>query len=160
MAPAKTFHGARALFQIVDPSGVTQTVGIFNNCSYSLVYDVQPVFVLGRFSPAELGYVAQNAVQASCTGWKVLNHGAHQDGKVPHLQDLLNHEYLELQIVDRQTNVPVAKIHSVRPTGYSTTITARQLTEITVNFVGLLVDDESQPANAESVVPAGTGDLP
>ena len=43
----------------------------------------------------------------------------------------------------------MAKIHSVRPTGYSTTINARQLEEVTVTFRGLLVDDEDT-TNAES----------
>jgi hypothetical protein len=36
----------------------------------------------------------------------------------------------------------------VRPTGYSTTISARNLEEITVTFVGIFVDDESTQ-NAE-----------
>ena len=35
-----------------------------------------------------------------------------------------------------------ATIHQVRPTGYSTQISARQLEEISMTYVGLLVDDE------------------
>lgn len=154
--PAKVFHGARALFQIMDPLTGPKILGIFQNVSYALTYDVSPAYVLGRYSAAELGYTAMEPVQVTATGWRVINHGPHADSKVPHLQDLLLHEYIELQVLDRQTNLPIAKIHSCRPTGYSETITNRQLADITVTFVGLLVDDESG-ANTESV-PAG--DLP
>lgn len=152
--------GARALFQIVDPNTGPLTVGIFNSCSWGLAYDTADIYVLGRYSADEIIYTAQETVRVSCSGWKVVGHGAHQDAKVPHLQDLLNHQYIELQIVDRQTGQTIAKIHSVRPEGYSTSLSARQPEEITVTFKGLLVDDESQPANAESVTAVGTGDLP
>jgi hypothetical protein len=160
MSPPKVFHGARALFQILDPNtGQPQTVGIFDNCSYSLTYDVQPAFILGRFSPAELGYTAQEPVNITCSGWRVINHGPHQDGHVPHLQDLLLHQYITMQVVDRQTGNPIAVFNSVRPTGYNTSIQARQLETMTLNFMGLLVDDESGD-NAESVTPVPAADLP
>ena len=159
MAAPKVFHGARALFQIVDPNtgqSTATTVGIFDNCSYSLTYDVQPAFILGRFSPAELGYTAQEPVNITCSGWRVINHGPHQYGHVPHLQDLLLHQYITMQVVDRQTGLPIATFNSVRPTGYNTSIQARQLETMTLNFMGLLVDDESGD-NTESIVAA---DLP
>ncbi len=150
MAPPKVVHGARAIVQLVDPNtGVGSNVGIFDNCSYSLTYDVQPAFILGRFSAAELGYTAQEPVPITCSGWRVISAGPHQlpgngmMGGVPHLQDLLMNDYISLQVVDRQSGKPIATFSSVRATGYSTTIQARQLETVTVNFTGLLVDDES-----------------
>jgi len=157
MAAPKVLHGARAQLMIVDPnSGDSKPVGIFNNVSYSLVYDTQPAFILGRFSPAEIGYTAQEPIQITATGWRVVNAGPHRVGKVPRLQDLIRHEYIELALFDRQTNQRVAKVHSVRPTGYSTTVTSRQLEEITVTFTGLLLDDE----DTDNVETAGASDLP
>lgn len=160
MAPPKVMHGARALFQILDPNtGQPQTVGIFDQASYSLTFEVQPAFILGRFSAAELGYTAQDPVPITCNGWRVINHGPHQDGHVPHLQDLLLHEYITMQIVDRQTGNPFAVFNSVRPTGYTTSLQARQLESMTLSFLGLLVDDESGD-NTESVTPVPAADLP
>src|SRR5216683_1874998 len=157
MAPPKVLHGARAQLMIVDPNtGDSKVVGIFNNVSYSLIYDAQPVFILGRFSAAEIGYTAMEPIQVTATGWRVVNAGPHRVAKVPRLQDLIRHEYCELALFDRQTNQRVAKIHGLRSTGYSTTVTSRQLEEITVTWMGLLLDDE----DTDNVEGTGASDLP
>jgi hypothetical protein len=153
---AKTMTGARAQLIVADPTTSTgKVVGIFNNISWGLAYDAQPIFVLGRYSPAETVYTAQEAVNVSATGFRAVGAGAHVSAKVPNLSDLMNHEYMELAVFDRQTNKLIAKIHSVRPTGYSTSVAARGVQEVTVNFIGLLVDEEDM-TNAESV---GASDL-
>lgn len=147
--PAKTMHGARAQVIIADPNtGTSGVVGIFNSISYGLAFDVAEVSLLGRYSPDELVYTGAEAVNVTASGFRVIDAGPHVAGHVPDLASLLQHEYIELAIFDRQTNKRVAMIHSVRPTGYSTSISARQLEEITVTFRGLLVDDEST-VNAE-----------
>lgn len=150
MAAPKVMSGARAKFGYVDPAtGLANFIGIFNNVSYGLTYDAQPVYVLGRFSPAEIDYTAQEPVNITASGWRIFDHGPHVDGKVPNLKDLLNHEYLTLAIMDRQNPTRnLAVFRNVRPTGYSTTISARNLEEVTVTFVGIFVDDEST-SNAE-----------
>jgi hypothetical protein len=150
MSAPKTMSGARAKFGVIDPAtGEAKYIGIFNNVSYGLTYDAQPVYILGRYSPAEIDYTAQEPVSITASGWRVIDHGAHVEGKVPKLQDLLNHEYLTLTIVDRQNPTKnIATFRNVRPTGYSTTISARNLEEISVSFVGIFVDDEST-VNAE-----------
>lgn len=152
MSSPKVFSGARGKLAVVDPATQTATVvGIFTSCSYGLSYDGQPVYVLGSYGPVEWEYTGQEPIGITCTGWRVVGHGPHVDAKVPHLQDLLRHEYLELTLMDRQNNdLRVAKFRNVRPTGYSTGVSSRQLSEVTVNFVGLRVDDESGPDNAES----------
>lgn len=147
--PAKTMTGARAQLIVADPTTNTgKVVGIFNNISWGLAFDAQPIYVLGRYSPAETVYTAQEAVNVSATGFRAIDAGAHVSAKVPNLKDLMNHEYMELAVFDRQSNRKIASIHSVRPTGYSTSVAARGVQEITVNFIGLLVDDESTE-NAE-----------
>jgi hypothetical protein len=157
MAAAKTFHGARALVSIADPNGTSRLIGIFNSISWGLTYDVQPISILGRLSPDELVYTAQEPVSITCSGFRVVGHGAHEMAKVPNLLDLLSHEYLEIVVTDRQDPTKaIAKFHSVRPTGYSTTLSARNVEEITVTYMGLLVDDEST-TNAE---PAQAATLP
>jgi len=150
MAAPKTMHGARAQLIIADPNtGTSRVVGIFASVSYGLAYDVQDVVLLGRYSPDEIVYTGAEAVNVTASGFRVIGAGPHKAGGVPELSTLMQHEYLELAIFDRQTNQLIAKIHSVRPTGYSTTINARQLEEVTITFRGLLVDDEDT-TNTES----------
>lgn len=146
---AKTMHGARAKVYIADPNtGKPELIGIFNNVSWGLTFDAQPVFLLGRHSADELVYTAQEPVSVTASGFRVVGAGPHKIAKLPNLRDLLTHEYVELVINDRQTGRDIAKIHSVRPTSYSTTLSARNLEEVTVTFMGLLVDDEDT-VNAE-----------
>jgi hypothetical protein len=150
MAAPKVMSGARAMVGILDPAtNEVAFVGLFNNVSYGLTYDAQPAYILGRFGPAEIDYTAQEPVNITCSGWRVIDHGPHKDAKVPALRELLTHEYIQLAVVDRQPRADgsftrIATFKQVRPTGYSTTISARNLEEVTVTFVGVRVDDESE----------------
>jgi hypothetical protein len=149
MAASKVMNGARAKLGIYDPAtNSTRIVGIFNNVSYGLTFDAQPAYILGAHAPAEIDYTSQEPVSITASGWRVIDHGPHVEAGIPKLQDLLLHEYLELVIMDRQREAGgkdgrITKFHKVRPTGYSTTISARQLEEVTVTFMAILVDDES-----------------
>lgn len=157
MAPPKTMHGARAQLIIADPnSGFAGVVGLFNSFSYGLQYDTQDVYLLGRLSADEIVYTAQETVNCTASGFRVVGSGPHATAKVPELAQLFAHEYLTLAVYDRQTNQKIATISNVRPTGFSTTINARQLEEISVSFKGILVGDESV-TNAE---PVGSSTLP
>lgn len=145
MARAQTVHGARAKL-IID--GTLQ--GSFSNVSYGLTYDMQPIYTLGRFSPAEIVPVGQEAIAISATGFRIVGNGPHVAAKVPKLQDLLQHEDIELTIEDRQTNQATFKVVGVRPTGYTTAIGARGVQEITVNFLGIRQSDESDGNEGQS----------
>lgn len=157
MSPPKVVHGARCQVIIADPNtGTAGVVGLFNSISYGMSYDVQDVFLLGRVSADETVTTAQETVNVTCSGFRVVGQGAHKGAHLTALQDVLTAEYLQLAVYDRQTNQLIAKISSVRPTGFSTTINARQLEEISVSFKGILVGDESVD-NAE---PVGSSTLP
>ena len=140
--PAKTMTGARGKVYLADLNGKPQLVGIFSSVSWGLTFDVQPVFILGRHGPDELVYTAQEPVAVNCSGFRVIGAGAHRIAKVPNTRDLLTHDYINIVVEDRQTGRKIAEIHSCRPTGYSTTLNARNLEEISVSYIGLLVDDE------------------
>ena len=155
-APPKIISGARAKVGFTDANG-TQYVGIYSNWSYAVVYDIAPSFILGRYSAASLDYTAVEPVTCSGTGYRVFNHGAHVDGRVPRLKDLLTFTNLTVSVFDRvNPGTPFAQINEVKPGGYNTALTARQLEEMTMPYTGLLVDDESG-TNAE---PADSLDLP
>lgn len=158
MAAPKVMHGARAKVWINSPNGVggpsSKLVGMFTTVSWGLTYDVQPVYVLGNLGPVELVYTAQEPVSVQCSGFRVIGHGAQADGKMPLLRDLLTHEYISLEIFDRQsdpaapTQKAIASIRDLRPTSYSTTLNARNLEEISVSYIGRFVDEDGNE-NAE-----------
>jgi hypothetical protein len=149
MAASKVMTGARAKLGIYDPvTGLTKIIGLYNNVSWGLSYEAQEAYILGKYAPAEITYTAQNPVNITCSGYRVIEHGPHVDGGLPRLQDLLTFQYMEMTIVDRETENAggdgrTAKFHFVVPTGYTTTINARNQQEMSQTFVGILVDDES-----------------
>ena len=139
---SKTVTGARLKFGLVH-NGKVDFVGIFNNCSFGFTLDAQPIYVLGAFAPVETVYTAQEPVRVTATGWRAVGSGAHAVAGLPHLQDLLQAEYIQLAVVDRQTGVTIAKITDVRCTSYDTTCNSRNPEEISVTFMGRLIEDES-----------------
>ena len=149
--PPKIMSGARAIVTMIDPAGqTTKTLGIYNNLSYHVVYDVQAAFILGRYGPAALDYTAVEAVNITAQGYRVINHGPHADAMVPLIQDLMTVGDLTFLITDRANpTIILAKITGVRSTGYSTALTAKQLEELTLPYMGLLVSDENLTENGE-----------
>lgn len=162
MAAPKVMNGARAKMGIYDPStGLTRIVGLFNNVTYNMTYEGQPAYILGRFSAAEYDYTSMDLITITASGFRVIDHGPYVDAAVPKLQDLLLSDYISLTIIDREREAQgldgrIAIFKNVRPTGFNTTISARNLEEITVHFVALTMDDESA-TNAEN---QGSTDLP
>lgn len=147
MAAPKIFSGARAKVFITKPGQQPVLVGIFSSLSYNVNMDVQPAFILGRYAPAELDYTAMEPVSISASGWRVIGQGPHKAAAVPKLQDLLLHEYLSISVIDRATGSQVANLEFVRPTSYSASAIARQLSENSYSFLGILASDEDGPAS-------------
>jgi hypothetical protein len=141
---SKIMHGARA--QVILNG---KTVGIFTNVSWGSIYDVQPAYILGAFGPAALEYTAAEPIGISASGWRVVNHGPYTEagGSMPKLQDLLTAEDLSFAIYDRQTGVLLAKVVGVKHSGFNTSVANRQLEEMSLNFVGLRISDESAENN-------------
>jgi len=150
MSQQKILHGSRAQLQV---NG--RTIGLFSQVSYGVQYDATPSYVLGRFSPAEITYTGQEAISVTATGFRVVDNGPHAVASVPKLQELLNHEDITLAIYDRQTNKLIMSVVGCRPTGFSTGVATRSVADVTVNFLGLRLSDESGESNESS----GASDL-
>lgn len=147
---AKTMHGSRAQVMV---DGVI--IGVFTNVSYGVRYDANPVHVLGRFSAAEIVLSGMEPISVDCTGFRVVDNGPYGQISVPRLQDLLNHEDITMAIFDRQTGKQIMTVVGVRPTGYNTSVAARGLQDLTVNFMGLVLSDENDP-NGQDETPGAT----
>lgn len=144
-APPRVMSGARAVVSIQEQgsNGTSTPVGIFTNISYSVQYDAQGVWVLGGYSAREIDYTAVELVSINATGWRVINHGAHREAGVPTLKQILTKDYLTFVIKDRATGVTIATIENVRATGHQGGFTNKQLSEITLSFVGTFMNDET-----------------
>lgn len=108
-----------------------------------MTYDIQPAFILGRYTCASLDYTAVEPVQVNMSGYRVVDHGPHADGHLPKVQDLLNATYCQLVCVDRQTLKEVAVIRDMLIGGYSGGFAARQLSQLSMSGTGIVVADES-----------------
>jgi hypothetical protein len=139
---SKIMHGARVKVQIN-----TKDVGIFTNCSYGSTYDVQPAYILGRFSPAELTYTAAEPIGITASGWRVLDQGPYDSSKMPLLQDLLTAEDMVFSLYDRQSLRLIMVVTGVKHTGFNTSVAPRALEEMSLNFVGLRLSDENNKNN-------------
>lgn len=166
MAAGKTMTGARGVVSIVNPNSPDakpKVVGIFSSVSWGLTYDVQPVFTLGHMGPQELVYTAQEPVSVQCSGFRAIGFGAHAGAAMPNVSELLTHEYIQITVTDRQNvdanaQPKMATLKNLRPVSYNTTLSARNLEEISITYIGLKVDDESTTLveRADAVVYPGT----
>jgi hypothetical protein len=161
-APGKVFSGARAVVQVYN-GDTAETIGIFSQCSYGITYEYASAFILGRYSAAALEYTSLDVVQLQCHGYRVAGHGWHVAGRIPYLNQLMRPNILRFQLFDRATDQAVATITNVIATSASGGYTARQLSELQVSYVGLLVSDESDPDGTKMVEPSAptpAADLP
>lgn len=138
-------HGARA--QLIVNGRI---VGLFTSVSYGLNYDVAPAFVLGRYSPAEITYTGQDAVSISASGYRVVDNGAFVVAGLPKLQELMTFSDMTLSIWDRQTNKKIMTVVGVKPVGFSTALSPRSQSDLSVSFLGLRLSDESAENNETS----------
>lgn len=146
MAPAsKIMTGARAVFSIGG-----KPIGFFSSCDWSYSVDVQPAYVLGRYSVAETTYTSAAPVTVRCAGFRAFdgkagdkNLGPHQQAGaarlVPTLNDLLNAESVDILIVDRQTDEQVMRVINAKSTGYNTSLRAREQQTMSFEFMGMRV---------------------
>jgi hypothetical protein len=142
MAVPKVMSGARAKVYIGRDGETPQLVGIFSNFSYNETLDAQGVWIVGAYAAREIDYTAAELVTITASGWRIVGQGVHKGPAMPLLQQLLSYGYLTITVEDRATRRVVAMIEKVRVTGQSGGFAARQLSEVTLNMVGILCSDE------------------
>ena len=134
---SKVVNGARTKIIIDDK------VVAVSSISFNISNDVQPVVICGNPGPVELNYVGVAPVSGSITGWRIIGHGPFEETKYCRPENILNQPSVTLQVFDRQTGRPIAKIREVKITSWGTGYTARQQSEFTCHFMGLMYDDET-----------------
>lgn len=136
---AKTVTGARAKVYVDN-----QLVGIFESISVANSTGVEAIHLLGRFTPDEIAITSKEAVNISCSGFRVVGQGKHVLPKVPKVQDLLGFQPFTITIVDRQDPSQVLEtILGCVPTTDNTNYNAKATSRVQINYMGIRASDES-----------------
>jgi hypothetical protein len=149
MADPKVMNGSRALVYVG-----SKLVGVFNSINWNVSYDSGDAWILGRTTPAEIEYLAQEPVTGSMSGWRTIKGGPHVVG-LPSLQNLLTSDYTQIVVVDRITGERVGIMQKVRLTGQGGGVSARQMSEMSIPYKAIFFSDESQ----QNVEAKGAPDL-
>lgn len=156
MAKSETLTGARAKIRIYNKNtGKPTTIGLFNNCSWSIRQEKQPIFILGNYGPTEIVPTTQEAVQVTLTGFRVVGRGPYAIMNASMLRELLNEEDFVVEIVDRRNpQTPILQVKGCRVQGWSSGVAARGISDVRVDIVGLIAVDEY------GIAQGGDGDQP
>jgi hypothetical protein len=128
-------------------------VGLFANCNWSIRQDKTPIFILGRYSPAEITPTTQEAVTLDLTGYRVVNAGPYKVANATLLKNLLTEEDFSVAVLDRQTGETIFQASGCRVTGWSSGVASRGISDLRISIVGLLGEDEygtAQGGDSES----------
>ena len=154
--PPAILSGARIKvgFTNGDASGF---IGIYNNVTISVGYDIMPVYILGAYAPAALQYTGAQPIQIRASGYRALDHGPYVSGQMPKLQALMNTPYLTFTLIDRESGRKIGIIEDIYCGGFDSAVTAKQLEEMTLSYVGRFYSDESSEADGGALQhePAG-----
>lgn len=141
---SKTMVGGRAKVYI----GQT-LIGIFDSCSTSRSYGSEVVHTLGKYGPQEVVYTSAEAVNVSCSGFRVVDTGVHTlgGGQVPTVGQLLSFEPFTISVIDRQSGKTVRVVEGCVPTTDNDNFNAKATSKVTINYTGTVTYDESGPQN-------------
>jgi hypothetical protein len=149
MSTPKILTGARAKIYI---NG--KLVGLFNNCTWQIRQGKEPAFILGRFNPAEITPTTQEAVALTLSGYRVVNSGPYAVANATLLQNLLTENDFSVEVTDRATKddttgneLVIFKALGCRVQGWSSGVAARGVSDIRLDIIGLLGEDESDEQN-------------
>lgn len=135
---SKVVTGGRAKVYIDN-----QLVGIFESCSVSNTIGTEAIHLLGRYSPDEIAILSKEAVNVTCSAFRVVGQGKHVLPKVPKIQDMLAFQPFTITVVDRQTGATMETILGVVPTTDNTNYNAKASSRININYMGIRASDES-----------------
>lgn len=136
--PSKVMVGARAKVYVDN-----QLVGIFESVSYNASVGVEPIHILGRYSPDEITPTSYEAVTLNCNGFRVVGQGVHVLPRFPKVQDILGLEGVTITVVDRQSGVAILTAIGCVGTAMNGNHNARATSRVTINYTGLRLSDES-----------------
>lgn len=134
----KTMTGARAIVKVDQ-----EVVGVFDSCQYGANIGTEPIHTLGRYSANEISVTSYEAIQVSCSGFRIVDQGFHVLPKAPKLQDLLRLETVQLEVEDRQSGKNVMVVKNCVAQSWSEAQQAKGSTRFNITYLGTVLSDES-----------------
>ena len=135
---AQTMTGARAVVYIQG-----KALGIFSSVSFGMRQGKEPLFTIGRFSPAEIVATSQEAMRLSMTGFRAIDAGPYAAMGATKLRNLLDEGDFTVKIQDRQTGKYIWTVDGCKVEGFSSGAAARGVTDVRLDIIGLVGYDES-----------------
>lgn len=143
----KVITGARAKCYVNN-----QLVGIFESCTVSGSLGTEPIFILGRYSPDEIAITSSEAVNVSCSGFRVVGAGLHTLPAVPLVSDLLLFDPFTISVVDRESGETLETILGCCPSSFNTNYNAKATSKVSVTYIGTIAynedNNDSDPGNS------------
>lgn len=134
----KVMTGARAIVRVDG-----EVVGVFDSCQYGANIGTEPIHTLGRYSANEISITSYEAIQVSCSGFRVVDQGFHVLPKAPKLQDLITFERVQLEVQDRQSGSNIMIVKNCVPQSWSESQQAKGSTRFNITYLGTVLSDES-----------------
>jgi hypothetical protein len=165
MANTPVMNGARAVVKV---NG--NIIGLYENITWTISLNNEPIHILGRFSPAEIAVTSYEAVTCNCSGFRFVGNGAFTGSaseptgtspsakggpSFPALQDLLTLEDITLSVTDRQTGLNILTVIGCKATSYNSGFQSKAVSKIAVTYVGIRAQEENLDQNE-----VGANDLP
>lgn len=150
-AASKVITGGRTVVSLDNGSGPV-VIGIFDSCTINESISSEDIHLLGRYSPDEITLVSYNAVNVTCTGFRVYGFGVKALGQFPTLNALLGLGPVTLTVADREnpTGAPLATVIGCLPDTNSNAFQSRATSKVNITYKGTWMTDESNPNDAES----------
>lgn len=122
-----------------------QLVGLFDSIDYGGGVMLEPAYILGRSSAAEIVETGYEVVNVNLGGFRIIGQGVHVLPKFPKVQDITNLGEFKIDVVDRATGRSLAVITRCKWARYGTGFQARSLTRVNMSCMGLILHDEEGP---------------
>jgi hypothetical protein len=139
MANTKVMTGARAVLKID-----SVVIGIFNSCNFSSSVGLEPIHVLGRYTPAEITPVSYEMVRVNVSGFRIFKQGVTVLGKYPTVNQLLDLPTFTLEILDRGENKTILKVRDCICESYSSGFEAKGVSRIQLSIIGTRFAEEDK----------------
>lgn len=140
-AKNRVMTGARALVYMGE-----NLVGMFSSCNWSVMQEKVPIYILGRFNPAEITPTAQEPIRLSLTGFRQINKGPYAVAKATMLKDLIDEGDFTVKVFDRQTQQDIFTAFECRVVGWRSGVSARAVTDVQIDVIGIKGGDEAVAA--------------
>lgn len=120
-------------------------IGVGTSISIQREQGVRPIYGIDIPTPQEIAITGPYSVKGSITGLRTRDTGGFDGLQIVNastLSDYFNQNYCMLELVDRKTNLTIAKVDRVIFGSDSIQVSARAVVTISASFIGTFLSTE------------------